>query len=133
MYVDPITYVVAFGAIVVSFLWLRDTRIYARTGQEGYRKAAYWGVLYTALGWFAAAIAGLADTTLLYLGCGLVLLRDSPGQPPGRTSGGNNNAPETTRNAGLPSRRNGTAPAHRTPHADHRPVLWLRRNPDPHV
>ena len=58
MYVDPITYVVAFGAIVVSFLWLRDTRIYARTGQEGYRKAAYWGVLYTALGW----------------GCGLVLL-----------------------------------------------------------
>lgn len=74
MYVDPITYVVAFGAVVVSFLWLRDTRIYARTGLEGYRKAAYWGVLYTALGWFAAAIAGLADTTLLYLGCGLVLL-----------------------------------------------------------
>ena len=101
MYVDPITYVVAFGAVVVSVLWLRDTRIYARTGLEGYRKAAYWGVLYTALGWFAAAIAG--------------------------------NAPETTRNAGLPSRRNGTAPAHRTPHADHRPVLWLRRNPDPHV
>ncbi|MDE2545194.1 MAG: ABC transporter permease [Methanocorpusculum sp.] len=74
MYVDPITFVVAFGAVVVSFLWLRDTRIYARTGLAGYRKAAYQGVLFTALGWFAAAVAGLADTTLLYLGCGLVLL-----------------------------------------------------------
>ena len=71
---DPITYVISFGALIISFLWLRDTRIYARTGIAGYRKAAYHGVLFTALGWFAAAVTGLVDTTLLYLGCGLVLL-----------------------------------------------------------
>ena len=74
MYVDPITYIVAFGAIVVSFLWLRDTRIFARTGLAGYRKAAYQGVLFTGLGWFACALAGFSGVTFLYLGCGLVLL-----------------------------------------------------------
>lgn len=74
MYVDPITYIVAFGAVVVSFLWLRDTRIFVRTGMDGYRKAAYQGVLFTALGWFASALTGMSGDTFLYLGCGLVLL-----------------------------------------------------------
>ncbi len=74
MYVDPITYIVAFGAVVVSFLWLRDTRIFARTGLAGYRKAAYQGVLFTGLGWFACALAGFSGETFLYLGCGLILL-----------------------------------------------------------
>ncbi len=73
-FVDPITYIVAFGAIVVSFLWLRDTRIFVRTGIEGYRKAAYQGVLFTGLGWFAAALAGFSDNTFLYLACGFILL-----------------------------------------------------------
>lgn len=72
--VDPITYIVAFGAIVVSFLWLRDTRIFVRTGIFGYRKAAYQGVLFSAIGWFASAIAGFSGTIFIYLGCGLVLL-----------------------------------------------------------
>ena len=31
------------------FLWLRDARIFFRTGLPGYRKAAYWGVAYGAL------------------------------------------------------------------------------------
>jgi hypothetical protein len=73
-YIDPITYVVTLGAIVVSFLWLRDARIFARTGLTGYRKAAYQGVIYTAVGWTASAVASLGDGTFLYLGCGLVLL-----------------------------------------------------------
>ncbi|MDR3102140.1 MAG: ABC transporter permease [Methanocalculaceae archaeon] len=72
--VDPITCIVTFGAIVVSFLWLRDTRIFIRTGLEDYRKAAYQGVLCTALGWFAAALVGRSGKTFLYLGCGLILL-----------------------------------------------------------
>ncbi|MCX6697828.1 MAG: ABC transporter permease, partial [Methanoregula sp.] len=36
-------YVAMFGAAVVIFLWLRDARIFFRTGLSGYRKAAYWG------------------------------------------------------------------------------------------
>jgi hypothetical protein len=39
-----LTYVAVFGAAVTIFLWLRDARIFFRTGLAGYRKAAYWGV-----------------------------------------------------------------------------------------
>jgi hypothetical protein len=74
MYVDPITYIIIFGAIVVSFLWLRDTRIYARTGLTRYREVAYQGSILTALGWFSVAIAGLSDAIFLYLSCGLIFL-----------------------------------------------------------
>jgi hypothetical protein len=74
MYVDPITYVIIFGAIVVSFLWLRDTRIYARTGLTRYRKVAYQGITLTTLGWVAVAIASLPDAVFLYLSCGLIFL-----------------------------------------------------------
>jgi hypothetical protein len=42
-------YVTVFGAAVVTYLWLRDARIFYRTGYPGYRKAAYYGVFYTAL------------------------------------------------------------------------------------
>ena len=42
-------YVVAFGVATTFYLWIRDARIFCRTGLEGYRKAAYQGVLYTAL------------------------------------------------------------------------------------
>ena len=45
-------YVAYFGEVVVIFLWLRDARIFFRTGLPGYRKAAYHGVLYGALGTF---------------------------------------------------------------------------------
>lgn len=71
---DPIFFVGLFGAAAVSFLWLRDTRIFARTGAPGYKKAAYQGVLITALAWAGCALCGLIDVTLLYLGIGLVLL-----------------------------------------------------------
>jgi hypothetical protein len=73
-YIDPIVIIIAFGAVSVSFLWLRDARIFARTGKDGYRKAAYHGVLYSALGWFGYALAGISESTFLYLGMGCVLL-----------------------------------------------------------
>ena len=46
---DYLVYVAMFGTAATIFLWLRDARIFFRTGLPGYRKAAYWGVLYGAL------------------------------------------------------------------------------------
>jgi len=65
-----LVYVALFGAAVVFFLWLRDARIFYRTGLSGYRKAAYRGILFGAL-----AILGVAVTLyfLEYLGLGLIL------------------------------------------------------------
>ncbi|MDD1706527.1 MAG: ABC transporter permease [Methanoregulaceae archaeon] len=66
-----LVYVALFGAAVAFFLWLRDARIFYRTGLPGYRKAAYRGVLFCAL-----AILGVAVTfysTLELLGLGLIL------------------------------------------------------------
>ncbi|MDO5846386.1 MAG: ABC transporter permease [Methanocorpusculum sp.] len=74
VYLDPILYIGIFGAAAVSFLWLRDTRIFYRTGQPGYRRAAYQGILITALAWFGCGLCGLAEQTFLFLGIGLVLL-----------------------------------------------------------
>ncbi|HOI57308.1 MULTISPECIES: ABC transporter permease [unclassified Methanoculleus] len=68
-----LAYVAGFGVAVTVFLWLRDLRIFSRTGLSGYRKAAYWGVPCTALaliGFFVTAFAGGWE----YLGLGLVLL-----------------------------------------------------------
>ena len=50
-------YVALFGEIAVIFLWLRDIRIFYLTGLPGYRKAAYYGVLYGALATFGLLIA----------------------------------------------------------------------------
>ena len=68
--VDYLFYIALFGAIVCIFLWLRDIRVYLRTGLSGYRKAAYRGVLFGAL-----AILGVAVTifSLELLGLGLIL------------------------------------------------------------
>jgi hypothetical protein len=65
-----LVYIALFGAAVVFFLWLRDARIFYRTGLSGYRKAAYRGVLFGAL-----AILGVAVTifSLELLGLGLIL------------------------------------------------------------
>lgn len=52
-----LVYVALFGMVVVFFLWLRDARIFLRTGLPGYRNAAYRGVFCGAL-----AIAGFAFT-----------------------------------------------------------------------
>jgi len=62
----------AFGAAVTLFLWLRDARIFLRTGLPGYRRRAYQGVLYTALGLLGAGIAWNEPVEMI--GLGLVLL-----------------------------------------------------------
>jgi len=65
-----LTYVAMFGAAATIFLWLRDARIFFRTGFPGYRKAAYWGVAY-------GAVATLGVFITVYgqelLGLGLIL------------------------------------------------------------
>jgi hypothetical protein len=65
-----LAYVAVFGVGAVLFLWLRDARIFFRTGLAGYRKAAYHGVIYGAL-----AIAGgaCAMFSAELLGLGLIL------------------------------------------------------------
>ncbi|MFA6362404.1 ABC transporter permease [Methanoregula sp.] len=65
-------YVAFFGAAVVIFLWLRDARIFFRTGLSGYRKAAYWGVLYGALGTFGV-LCTLAGESIEIFGLALIL------------------------------------------------------------
>ncbi len=64
--------VAAFGAAVVIFLWLRDARIFLRTGHAGYRKAAYQGVAYGALALLGAAFT-LTMPAFELLGLGLIL------------------------------------------------------------
>jgi hypothetical protein len=65
-----LTYVAIFGAMATVFLWLRDARIFYRTGLAGYRKAAYHGVMYSAL-----AMLGIFFTVYMLelLGLGLIL------------------------------------------------------------
>lgn len=65
-------YVALFGEITVIFLWLRDIRIFYLTGLPGYRKAAYYGVLYGALATFGLLIA-LADAGIEVVGIGVVM------------------------------------------------------------
>ena len=65
-------YVAMFGTAAVLFLWLRDARIFFKTGLPGYRKAAYYGVGYGAL----ASLGGAFTITmpdLELLGLGLIL------------------------------------------------------------
>ncbi|WP_321504149.1 ABC transporter permease [uncultured Methanoregula sp.] len=65
-------YVAMFGAGATIFLWLRDARIFFRTGLAGYRKAAYMGVLYGALAGLGLQITyRVPDFEIL--GLGLIL------------------------------------------------------------
>jgi hypothetical protein len=67
-----LVYVAIFGTAAVIFLWLRDARIFFRTGLPLYRKAAYWGVGYGALASLGLQIAWyLPDYEIL--GLGLIL------------------------------------------------------------
>ncbi len=67
-------YVSGFGAAVVIFLWLRDARIFFRTGLCGYRKAAYQGVLFGALASFGVICTILLASLTEMIGIGIVLL-----------------------------------------------------------
>lgn len=67
-----LVYVAWLGAAGVAYLWLRDARIFWRTGRPGFRRAAYRGVVYTAL---ALAGVGLSYAPQLELvGLGAILL-----------------------------------------------------------
>jgi hypothetical protein len=65
-----LTYIAMFGAAVTVFLWLRDARIFFRTGLPGYRKAAYHGVVYGAIATLGVV---LAVSLLELLGLGVIL------------------------------------------------------------
>jgi hypothetical protein len=65
-------YVALFGTAATLFLWLRDARIFYRTGLPGYRKAAYHGVLYSALATLGSMVT-LTMPAFELLGLGLIL------------------------------------------------------------
>jgi hypothetical protein len=67
-----LAYIALFGVAVTLFLWLRDARIFFRTGLPGYRKAAYHGVVYGALAILGAAITW-SSSDFEILGLGLIL------------------------------------------------------------
>lgn len=64
-------YVTIFGVFGVAYLWLRDARIFYRTGDQTYRKAAYMGVLFTA---FASMGIYFAYQEAEFIGLGIVLI-----------------------------------------------------------
>ncbi len=64
-------YVAGFGVAAVFFLWLRDIRIFYRTGLSGYRTAAYRGVAYTVLALLGLLVSLTFDQEIL--GLGLIL------------------------------------------------------------
>jgi hypothetical protein len=68
-----LVYVAGFGFAVAFFLWLRDLRIFYRTGLPGYRIAAYRGVIYTAVALFGFLVTYLVPAWE-FVGLGLVLL-----------------------------------------------------------
>ena len=65
-------YVAMFGTAATLFLWLRDARIFFRTGLPGFRQAAYHGVLYGALATFGSLVT-LTTAAFELLGLGLIL------------------------------------------------------------
>ena len=66
-------YIALFGLLVVLILWLRDCRIYIRTGLLGYRKRAVYGIGCTALSICGAGIVYLfPDYDLSGLACVLI-------------------------------------------------------------
>jgi hypothetical protein len=65
-------WVALFGTAATLFLWLRDARIFFRTGLPGFRKAAYHGVLYGALATLGLMVAQTMPAFEL-LGLGLIL------------------------------------------------------------
>jgi hypothetical protein len=69
-----LVYIAVFGLAAVFFLWLRDARIFYRTGLPGYRRAAYRGVVYSAIAILGVAVAYLSSLELLGLGIILAAL-----------------------------------------------------------
>jgi hypothetical protein len=71
-HMNYLIYVAALGMAATLFLWLRDARIFFRTGLPGYRTAAYHGVLYGALASLGFMVTSTMESLDL-LGLGLIL------------------------------------------------------------
>ena len=69
-----LVYVAGFGTIAVFYLWLRDVRIFCRTGLAGYRKASYQGVIWGAIALFGLALALYSPLEIAGLGVILAAL-----------------------------------------------------------
>ncbi len=67
-----LVYVAWLGAAAVALLWLRDARIFWRTGLKGYRTAAYRGVAFTALALVGVGVSYVESIELV--GLGVILL-----------------------------------------------------------
>ena len=65
-------FVAAFGTVGVFFLWIRDARIFYRTGLPGYRRAAYRGVLYAAVALLGFLVAWYYEPFEV-IGLGIIL------------------------------------------------------------
>jgi hypothetical protein len=65
-------FVAEFGLIAIFFLWFRDIRIFLSTRRTGYRRAAYHGVVYSALATLGFFIALLGEDAEI-IGLGLIL------------------------------------------------------------
>lgn len=65
-------WVAMFGTAATLFLWLRDARIFFRTGLPGFRKAAYHGVLHSALATLGSMVT-LTMPAFELLGLGMIL------------------------------------------------------------
>lgn len=63
-----------FGALVCIFLWLRDIRIWARTGLSGYRNASIQGIFQTAFATLGVGITYFWSEEASILGAGIVML-----------------------------------------------------------
>lgn len=65
-----LVYVAGVGFAGINFLFMRDLRIYARTGLKGYRSAAVKGVIYSALALFGLILT-ISGSEMI--GLGLIL------------------------------------------------------------
>jgi hypothetical protein len=65
-------YVAGFGLAALFFLWFRDVRIFLSTRLAGYRKAAYQGVIFSALGSLGFSIGLLGEDGEI-IGLGVIL------------------------------------------------------------
>jgi len=71
-----LTYIAGFGVICTYFLWFRDARLFLQTLLPGFRKAAYYGVMYAAVS-LLGFLFSIYGNELLGLGliCGALYLQ----------------------------------------------------------
>ncbi len=66
-------YIAGFGLAAIFFLWFRDVRIFLSMRLPGYRRAAYQGVIFSAIGTLGISIAYYGGNDWEILGLGVIL------------------------------------------------------------